>query len=235
MKKIHPWSEPKTLRETGGERVPTFKIGARGIVGRRIHIACASETRAFRAAGRKALEARCNGDMQAVFPFGTYQMRVLHRAPVEAEPPADAILAAPGATLSEVKAELARERDAAALRAGAHAMIDEVRLAFTVEAEEIVAHNDFELIGAPMPSTSTKTSASEAETAAAPAKDDGPTKADNDAAEGDADATSEKPVIECHRFDERPEAGTARRLCILRDRRGRRSRRRGRHGSDPPR
>src|SRR5690606_12103466 len=182
-------------------------------------IACASETRAFRAAGRKALEARCgDGDMEAVFPYGTYQMRVLHRAPVEARPPMGAILAMPGATLSEVKAELARERDAAALRAGAHAMIDEVRDAFTEEAKQIVEHDDLELIGPPIGSTLTST------TASLPAAGEDAAPAEAAAVESDDDAITEMPVIECHRFDERPEAGTARKLSILRDRRGDRPR-----------
>jgi hypothetical protein len=233
VKKIHPWSEPKTLRESGGERVPTFKIGARGIVGRRIHVACASETHAFRRSNRSALEARCcDGDMEAVFPYGTYQMRVLHRVPVEERPPAGAILAMPGATLSEVKAELARERDAAALRVEAHAMIDEVRAAFEEEADQIVEHDDLELIAPPARSVGASSGESESEeaTASEPASDDH--------ASAEPAATTELPVVECHRFDERPEVGTARRLSILRDRRGdrRRGKRRrpGRHGSDPP-
>jgi len=33
VRRIHPWNEPRTLRETRGQPVRTFKVGARGIVG----------------------------------------------------------------------------------------------------------------------------------------------------------------------------------------------------------
>src|SRR5690606_24155516 len=29
LRRMHPWAEPRTLRETGGQLVPTFRIGAR--------------------------------------------------------------------------------------------------------------------------------------------------------------------------------------------------------------
>jgi hypothetical protein len=49
VQRFHPWSEPRSLRERGGERVPTIRIGARGIDGRLTSIAAAHETHVFRA------------------------------------------------------------------------------------------------------------------------------------------------------------------------------------------
>ncbi|MFW5877388.1 MAG: hypothetical protein ACOCXM_11675 [Myxococcota bacterium] len=34
LRRLHPWSEPRTLREPGGGRVPTFRFGASGMVAR---------------------------------------------------------------------------------------------------------------------------------------------------------------------------------------------------------
>jgi hypothetical protein len=53
------------------------------------------EQRRFFGEYRESLKAWRAGDRDVVFPAGTYQMRVLHGAKV-AEPPADAILCAPG-------------------------------------------------------------------------------------------------------------------------------------------
>jgi hypothetical protein len=56
--RLHPWSEPRTLRETRGKPIPSFRIGTRGIVGQELHIQAALEVRGFRLCNREALEAR---------------------------------------------------------------------------------------------------------------------------------------------------------------------------------
>jgi hypothetical protein len=72
VRRTHPWSEPRTLREAGGARVPTFRIGARGIVGRKLHVEAARETTWFRRTHDEVRLARRDGDLTRVFPHGTY-------------------------------------------------------------------------------------------------------------------------------------------------------------------
>jgi hypothetical protein len=43
------------LRETRGQRLPTFRIGARGIVGQQLHIEAAIESRLYRCDYRQSL------------------------------------------------------------------------------------------------------------------------------------------------------------------------------------
>jgi hypothetical protein len=109
IQRLHPWNEPRTLRESGGKRKPTSRIGARGILGLDEEIAYALEVRDFRMRYRSSFEARRAGDRAAAFPFGTYQMRVVHRAAAETRPLPDAIVAMPGPSLADVIAELERE------------------------------------------------------------------------------------------------------------------------------
>jgi hypothetical protein len=63
--RIHPWSEPRTMREPGGNPVPTFRIGARGILGRTRRIEGACEVRAFRHAHRDTRIARATETSRA--------------------------------------------------------------------------------------------------------------------------------------------------------------------------
>jgi len=110
LKQLHPWSEPKTLRERGGERVPTFKIGVGGAVGREVRRAAATEVHEFRKEHEEARRARKGGDYGREFPYGTYNMRVHHDAPIGAVAPG-AFVAQPGPTLEEVKQELQEQRE----------------------------------------------------------------------------------------------------------------------------
>lgn len=105
---IHPWDEPMTLRESGGERVPTFKTGLVGLEGKELRIRGATEVRAFREMHHAANVEWRGGDRAAVYPHGTYEMRRFHGVSV-ADPAPDAWVSAPGPTLEEVKAELERE------------------------------------------------------------------------------------------------------------------------------
>jgi len=123
---LHPWSEPRTLRESGGKRVPTFRIGMGGAVGREVRAQAAEEVHQFRSEHEEARLARKGGDFEREFPHGTYNMRVHHNAPIAKEHPG-AFLTKSGPTLDEVKAELQEQRQrrqqaegewAAALEAG---------------------------------------------------------------------------------------------------------------------
>jgi hypothetical protein len=212
--RLHPWSEPRTLREPGGRRVPSFRSGARGIDGRKTAAAAALETREFRHEHEEVRVARRDGDTGRSFPFGTYAARVLHGAPVEPQPKPTALVTRPGPLLSQIRQE-ADDLDKAereALHADSLKLLDEVREAFDEEAPELVAedHLDFER------------------------DQDVQNLTRPDAAPADGSGR----VVRRHRFDREPRDGElagVRRVVILRDaRRGRPATGSSRHGVDPP-
>jgi len=215
VRRIHPWDEPRSLRESGGQPVPTFRVGARGIVGQLTNIAAATETHGFRVEHTESRIARLGGDLEREFPYGTYQWSVQHGAPVA--PPIDgAILAQPGPLLCDVKLELERDRALRAeLRERCGGLVAEVREAFGEEAEEIAAHTGLALSESVAVRVCT-----------------------NDASEEASDEPRVAAVIVRHRFDKQLEVGSdsAARVVVLRDRRrGRPARTPGKHGADPPR
>ena len=233
LRRMHPWSEPRTLRETRGSRVPTFRIGARGITGRRLHIQGATEVRQFRHGYHGAMGARLAGDLNAEFPFGTYHMCHFHGAPVAEAPQAgEALITAPGPLLCDVLELLEQERQARAqgqsvVSRDTIALCNDIRTALREEASELCEHAseamDFEGLTAHVRTR--------------PAETDHPPTGDVDAA--DKRASAETPtgdvIVRRHRFA-RNTAETdrgARRVVIHRDQR------RGRpvgtkHGADPP-
>jgi len=214
--RIHPWNEPKSLRESGGERVPTFKVGAFDIAGRQGRMQCANETKLFRHEYREARLARKAGDMDAVFPYGTYGMRVHHNAPIACEPYDGALLTQPGPTLEDVMAELQLQRGAPLSEEATH-LINDVRDAFAEEASELCED-------AGMTFESTGGSACNVDSAP----------------HGDASSVTEDARVAVsvrHRFDKRhSDREDARRIITLRDKR--RGRPPGVHssrgGADPP-
>jgi hypothetical protein len=154
-------------------------------------IACALEVRDFRTRYRRSFEAWRTGDRAAAFPFGTYQMRVLHRGSADSVPLPDAIVAMPGPSLADVMAELGRgpvTRDE--VFADTASLLDEVRDAFAEEADEIVVHDTLSL-------------------------DDDPPPASVDSDEGDKRSV----IVVRHRFSRRSDEEPARRVVVLRDRR----------------
>jgi len=152
LRRIHPWNEPRTMREPGGDRVPTFKHGARGLTAKLWDIAGALDTKRFRAEHHEARLERLAGE-PAVFPYGTYLMRVQHGAEV-AEPHGDALVTLPGRTLDEVKEELANREGARHRKLE----LDPIRDAFRDEAGDIVEAEDVELVRA-SPSVTTSSAA----------------------------------------------------------------------------
>lgn len=230
--RLHPWSEPCTLRETRGQRVPTFRIGARGIVGQEQHIQAALETHGFRCDYRDARLARQDGDLTREFPFGTYQLRVEHGVPVADPPePGSAIVTCPGPTLRQVQAELEAQRARCPGPRDPRArieLIESARLALQEEAhdmrEQASEGMDFRtparvVAGAAQARHTTTSAADEAD-------DDIPS----------VRASGDMPVVVRHRFDKPDRARrdrVAKRVVTLRDRRfGRRPSRA--QGSDPP-
>lgn len=132
LRRIHPYDEPRSKRKAHRGVIPTFKLGARGVTGRTQRILACKEVTAFRRAHSEANRARRDCE-EAVFPAGTYKMRVAHNVSV-AEPGLDAIVTAPGLTLDDVADVL----QTSTLRARSGAP-QEVTAAFAEEAEELLA------------------------------------------------------------------------------------------------
>jgi len=146
LQRIHPWDEPNSLRERGGQRVPTFRYGARGVAGIQLEVEAARETRRF---GRQYCEvriARRDGDDTQSFPFGTYKERVVHGAPVKSVPQeGTALVAMPGPTLEDIETNLDETKldtqaveDEAVVAARVHSLVTEVRSAMKDEAAAVV-------------------------------------------------------------------------------------------------
>ncbi|MGF1469038.1 MAG: hypothetical protein ACFCGT_23175 [Sandaracinaceae bacterium] len=153
LRRTHPWSEPRTMRESGGRAVPTFRIGARGILGAKARRWAAVEVRGFRAEHREARLAWRDGDRERRFPYGAYAHRVTHGCPV-AEMHAEAFVTRPGPTLDEVKAELAALPRGAVdeeLRDASRKLASEVREALTDETEELAEDAALDLVEARRP------------------------------------------------------------------------------------
>ena len=217
--RIHPWNEPRSLRESSGTPVPTFRVGAFDILGRQSRIQCAKETRLFRHEYREARHARKDGDVEAVFPYGTYGMRVHHNAPIASEPYDGVLLTQPGPTLDDIIDDLQTERGAP-LSEEALQLLDDVREAFAEEASELCdeAHMSVER------SNNDAT--------------DDDTAHHRDAARADINTKDTRSQVTVrHRFDKRDvDLEHSRRIITLRDkRRGRPSGTQiPRGGSDPP-
>jgi hypothetical protein len=183
--------------------------------GRRQRCEAAKEVRAFRVDHEESRLERLAG-RPAVFPHGTYAMRVVHGVEV-AEPRPDAIVAQPGPLLSEVLEALRGEESSDARVQ----VLDEVRAAWVEEASEVVAADELDFAGA-APATTEAQSATDF-AGAAPAT--------TEAQSATEPRARREPEVR-HRFHRERDEGRehARRLIIERDRRS--SKKPG--GSDPP-
>ena len=223
VRRIHPWSEPTSLRESGGGPNESFGIGERGEEGREKTIRAALEVREFRRTYREVRLARREGKEDLRFPHGTYAMRTVHNAPVEPEAPPDAIVAQPGPLLSDVEARLQKRRSADEVHAASIVLIEKVRSEIDDEAQE---RSEEELM--------------RFATARAPSRTQNEAAAADDQAQNDA-AAANAPVTR-HRLDHQArhhpahQAGphAAPRIIVLRDNRLGRPPTRHRHGADPP-
>ena len=227
--RLHPWSEPRTLRETRGKRLPTFRIGARGIVGHQAHIEASLETHAYRRLHEDARVARKGGDLEHEFPFGTYQMRVQHDVPVADPDLGTAIVTRPGPTLRDVQLMFEQRVDRGQRQPdpkGRVELLARTREALFQEAEAICEHAaagmDFRAPQQVVLGSDSRTR-------------------DHDSASAEPAPTFEDPpagiAVVRHRFDKRRTGGRdadAPRIITLRDRRRGRPPGGSRHGSDPP-
>ena len=212
VQRLHPWSEPRTLRERGRQRIPTFRIGARGIDGRAVASAAAEETHEFRKEHRQVRLACRDGGTDVKYPFGTYGARVYQGAAVEPEPKATAIVTRPGPLPSELcptRADVADDAEGPPDMERSLELLDMAREAFNEEAPLLVEQADlvFEQSHGGTASTA--------------------------AASGEAEEVS-TPVVVRHRFDSRTDSSHRRRVITLRDRRRGRPASASRHGADPP-
>ncbi|MAQ19325.1 MAG: hypothetical protein CMN30_31560 [Sandaracinus sp.] len=137
LRRIHPHDEPRTPAEPGGQRIPTFRIGARGAVGAQTYVHACRETTHFRQEHERCRKARLAGS-EPMFPHGTYAMRVMHGATV-AEPLDDALLTQPGPLLHEVLSEL---ETVDRVTSDPQPLIREVNEAWADEAADIVSDNE---------------------------------------------------------------------------------------------
>jgi hypothetical protein len=146
VRRIHPWDEPRTMRESGPNPNRTFQIGARDILGRAQDRHARREVRAFRSEHAATRIARRDGDLEALYPFGTYAARVFQGAPVDEVRP-DAFVTAPGPLLEDVCASVVEERPAREDGAASAQRIgDAVREAFAEDAAEIVDDATLDLV-----------------------------------------------------------------------------------------
>ncbi len=143
VKRIHPYNEPRTRRETGGVVIPTYKQGARGLVGRRVHIQARTETTEFRRASREAFRELCAGRPKS-FPHGTYQWRRLLDVDVEAADPS-LLITGPEPTLDETIEEL-RMNPRKASDEEVEKLLTEVRETYQSEASDVVRTDAIELV-----------------------------------------------------------------------------------------
>ena len=136
--RIHPYDEPRTMRETRGQRVPTFRIGARGIVGRERRIVASVGVTHFRDRHGGAMGEWSAGNRDVVFPYGTYEMARLHGVNVEDAPPPGCILTAPGVEGGDARS--VTENSRAALVEEAETFLEELDFAAPAreDAEEDV-------------------------------------------------------------------------------------------------
>jgi hypothetical protein len=214
LRRLHPWSEPSTLRERRGQHVPSYRIGARGIDGCIAAAAAAAEVRQFRRDNRDVRLARKAGDYSAAFPFGTFEQVVIHGAPMHAQCNDNAFVTKPGPLLADVLHELAQERsqhERQAARAQAIATGNDAYLAFEEEAATLATEDEMVF--------------------------DTPTHRKTSSGDKTPTTTERQQAVVQHRFTRSKNDPTTapQRIITLRDaRRGRPRRSTGKHGADPP-
>ena len=213
LQQIHPFDQPRTRRETRGQRVPSFQIGARGQDGSNLYRRCCQETSQFRTSHREARESLLAGNLQTLFPYGTYQWRCIRGVHVHPPPgPHKAVLCTPGPTLEEAKALLGQQTEKTDRQHAA--LLEEVRSALTGEAADTVNQRHIDLRPQPeLPIGQLRTSLE---------------------VEPEPNEEDTKPVASVRRrFDPKPHARPdAPRIITLRD--DPRRKQRNRSASDPP-
>ncbi|MAQ17277.1 MAG: hypothetical protein CMN30_21085 [Sandaracinus sp.] len=144
LRRLNPFDEPRTYAEPRNERIPRFRIGARGMGARQQRRQAHDELREFRRAHEAARLQRLEGHFDVEFPHGTYAMRRQHGVRV-ADPHENALLIAP-AVLPVEPQEAPSPEEVEEQRA---ALVNEVREAFRAEAREILEGDRIDYDGAP--------------------------------------------------------------------------------------
>ena len=112
VRAIHPYDEPRTMREKGPRRVPTFRVGAKGIVGHQQRIVASVGATRFRGRHGDSMDEWTSGNREVVFPYGTYEMARLHGVNVEEAPPPGCILTTPRSGFEDAVTVVENSRDA---------------------------------------------------------------------------------------------------------------------------
>ncbi|HJL18183.1 MAG TPA: hypothetical protein RMH99_21140 [Sandaracinaceae bacterium LLY-WYZ-13_1] len=92
--RVHPWSEPRTPCERGRPAPEYLATGDLDVSAREMNRRLGLEVTTYREDQGSALKEWRGGNREVEFPYGTYQMRVLHGVRI-AEPREGAILCAP--------------------------------------------------------------------------------------------------------------------------------------------
>ncbi len=132
-RRIHPWDEPRSRPNERGTTIPTFRLGARGIIGKEQRIRSCQEVKNWRHTNRACVTAWHEGERDVVFPYGTDKMRDSHNVQVAANPGVDALVYAPGPSLDDIRNRFG-ERRYSKLPVDARVVTEEVRRALQDEA-----------------------------------------------------------------------------------------------------
>ncbi|MCB9604118.1 MAG: hypothetical protein H6720_27665 [Sandaracinus sp.] len=108
MRRVHPWDEPDTDKETIGRRVKIFGVGQGGPEGEQTRRACERDVRGHREGHAARVVAWKDGDHTSPFPAGTLLGHTYLRMPL-APASSDAVLGTRHPSREEVEAELAAE------------------------------------------------------------------------------------------------------------------------------
>jgi len=208
IQRLHPWSEPRSLRESGGKQVPSFRACEPGPEGRLVRIGATEQTHAFRQQYSQTRLAQKAGELDQVYPYGSYAVHHWYGAPVAAAPPTGNTVLQPGPLLKDVCERLKHSDD----KYRSYYLIDSVREDFAEQVTEIVEDEELTFIQE---------------------KHLPPSSSESD---GGQTGTNKK-VVQRHRFERHAEDIDlgARRVIVLRDRRlGRPTKNWEKHGADPP-
>ncbi len=155
VRKIHPFDEPCTRPATRGGLVPSFRIGARGMIAREGRIQSCMETTAFREAHREASQDFRDGNRERVFPYGTDKMAKLFSVRVESAPPPGAIVLQPGKSREVLMADSRSDRE---LSEEVRRVLENVKSALDDEAPDFEEFSDAANFVSPRVRSSAETS-----------------------------------------------------------------------------
>ncbi|MCB9612791.1 MAG: hypothetical protein H6722_10110 [Sandaracinus sp.] len=143
MRRVHPWDEPDTDKETIGRRVKIFGVGQGGPEGEQTRRACERDVRGHREGHAARVVAWKDGDHTSPFPAGTLLGHTFLGMPL-APASSDAVLGTRHPSREEVEAELAAEWAARKREEEEHRARRRVRAERRARAARIAEDDAFE-------------------------------------------------------------------------------------------